>query len=106
MIIFHIIILTMAYAGELDPRFQVQKIAPEYFANGLASLEAGEFSYVHTVHTLLYKCTNFYVSTMCIYAACYNINQWPLPRPGQMFQLPLLGQLFHVSLMLYIMYIW
>lgn len=30
--------------------------------------------------------------------ACYNINQWPLPRPGQVLQLPLMGQLIQVCL--------
>ena len=32
------------------------------------------------------------------HTACYNINQWPAPRPGQIFQLPLLGILVHVRL--------
>jgi len=48
----------------------VQKIAPEYFTNGVPSLEA----------------------------ACYNINQWSPPRPGHTLHLPLLGQLIHVRL--------
>ena len=29
--------------------------------------------------------------------ACHNINKWPAPRPGQMLQLPFLGQLIYVS---------
>lgn len=28
--------------------------------------------------------------------ACHNINKWPPPRPGQLLQLPLLGQLIYV----------
>lgn len=48
----------------------LQKIAPEYFTNGLPSLES----------------------------ACYNINQWLPPRPGHVVQLPLLGQLVQVRL--------
>ena len=36
--------------------------------------------------------------------ACYSINQWPPPRPGQVLQLPLLGQLIHVRQLSFISY--
>ncbi|CAI8051076.1 Protein DENND6A [Geodia barretti] len=50
--------------------FIIQRIAPEYFTHGLASLEA----------------------------ACGNMNQWPPPRPGQQLHLPILGQIIYVRL--------
>ncbi|XP_064399646.1 protein DENND6A-like [Halichondria panicea] len=48
----------------------VQKIAPDYFTNGLPSLEA----------------------------ACHSINTWLAPRPGKVLQLPLLGQIIQVRM--------
>lgn len=50
--------------------FLVEKLAPDYFRNGIPSLEA----------------------------ACHNINKWPPPRPGQLLQLPLMGQLIYVRI--------
>lgn len=43
-------------------------MSPEYFDNGAVSLEA----------------------------ACYNIDKWPCPIPGQTLNLPLLGTVFQV----------
>lgn len=50
-------------------------IAPEYFENGDLSLEA----------------------------ACYNINQWPVPTPGIALSLPLLGSVFQVYFFIYLL---
>lgn len=50
--------------------YLIEKLAPDFFKNGLPSLEA----------------------------ACHNINKWPPPKPGQLLQLPLLGQLIYVRI--------
>ena len=86
---------------------QLQKIAPDYFTNGLPSLETGSpllppcfLLSPHSPpsippfrHPSILSLHPFLVTP----PACYSINQWPPPRPGQVLQLPLLGQLIHVG---------
>ena len=54
-------------------------------------------------HTYLYCVVLYYIILYLllyflpyVFLACYNMNQWSVPRPGQVMQLPLLGQLLHV----------
>lgn len=64
---------------------KAEKLAPDYFKNGLASLEAGKSL---SVFVIIKRDINI--------IACHNINKWPPPSPGQLLQLPLLGQLIYV----------
>ena len=82
---------------------QLQKIAPDYFTNGLPSLETGNMSPPPSVFPPLTTLTIFH-PFLITPPACYSINQWPPPRPGQVLQLPLLGQLIHVRQLSFISY--
>ena len=90
---------------------QLQKIAPDYFTNGLPSLETGNMSPPPFLFPPLTTLTTLHPSfpsslhpVLLTPPACYSINQWPPPRPGQVLQLPLLGQLIHVRQLSFISY--
>jgi hypothetical protein len=73
-------------------------IATEYFTTGGEVIETGIL--FHKKFDILY----FYIFLKIYYLACNDIDQWPLPIPGEPIILPLLGHLIEVKfIILYIL---